>query len=226
MSHFFYKKLSPNHYSTTTQVSDLLTAGVTGTILQLSSFAHFFYKKLSSNRYSTTTQVSDLLTAGVTGTILQLSSLELFFIRNYWPTATVQPPIWTSSQLERLARFYSCLVSRIFFTGNSQPTTTVLYNLPGERPPQSWNDWHISSCLVCSFGHFFHKKLCTGKNFGFMYSQTRNCVTSVPISTLMCLWAIYIFPRSAHLFSCSRIGRLTRGIHKSLTETWMQELGL
>ncbi len=27
-------------------------------------------------------------------------------------------------------------------------------------------------------------------------------------STFMCLWAIYIFPRSVRLFSCSRIGRL------------------
>jgi membrane-associated HD superfamily phosphohydrolase len=31
-------------------------------------------------------------------------------------------------------------------------------------------------------------------------------------STFMCLWAIYIFPRSVNLFSCSRIGRPIRGI--------------
>jgi hypothetical protein len=42
----------------------------------------------------------------------------------------------------------------------------------------------------------------------------------------MFLWAIYIFPRSVHLFSCSRKGRPTVGIHKSLTETWRYELGL
>jgi hypothetical protein len=35
----------------------------------------------------------------------------------------------------------------------------------------------------------------------------------VPISTFVCLWAINIFTCSAHLFSCSRIGRPIRGIY-------------
>ncbi len=51
------------------------------------------------------------------------------------------------------------------------------------------------------------------------YSQKRNCAAWGPISTFMCLWAIYIFPLLVCLFCCRKICGPILGIYKSQTQT-------
>ncbi len=75
-------------------------------------------------------------------------------------------------------------------------------------------------CLLMMFQGLF-----TERKIPFMYFFSGNCTASVPFSTFMCLWAIYIFPGSVHIFPCSRIGRPILEIYKSLTDRWVYELG-
>jgi hypothetical protein len=67
---------------------------------------------------------------------------------------------------------------------------------------------------------------CTATKISLMYSFSENSGASAPIFTFMCLWAIYIVPGSVYNISSSRIGRLSVGIYKSLTDAWMWKLVL
>ncbi len=48
---------------------------------------------------------------------------------------------------------------------------------------------------------------CTATEIPFMYSFSGNCAASVPISTFMCMWAIYLFQGSVHIFPAGKIHR-------------------
>ncbi len=64
------------------------------------------------------------------------------------------------------------------------------------------------------------------KNSKQIFSE-KNYAASIPISTFMRLWSIYLFPRSICLFSCGQyVDRSWEYMCKSLTDTWMWTLGL
>jgi hypothetical protein len=80
--------------------------------------------------------------------------------------------------------------------------------------------------IKCSTQELAHTAKNRYRKFETNVPQKRNCAAAVPISTFMCLWAIYILPRSICLFCCRKICGLNLEIYKSLKYTWMWKLGL
>ncbi len=77
-------------------------------------------------------------------------------------------------------------------------TSSEVTDLPWDWPRPPTGDWN-GSCLY----FFLHCKEPIPK-IQNKYSQKRNCAATVPISTFICLWAIYIFPPLICLTCCRK----------------------
>ncbi len=113
---------------------------------------------------------------------------------------------------------------------SARHTTEVFPPLRNEENGYEWMYCMNVIITVCIGKDQIEKCVGTAKHIYFLRTikvtlQRKLCAASVSISKCMCLWAIYMFLGSVHIFSCRSIGRPIVGIYKSLTATWLWKLG-
>ncbi len=123
-------------------------------------------------------------------------------------------------------------------TRYTMPPMTLLYNVGTTSPyyklvdfgracapvrcaPRYWGDWMMmiswlrgfSLALVSKKDNSTSHRHCTeNRIYAFPEKELRGL--SLNSYTFMCLWALYIFPGSVHIFGCGKLGRLIQEIYK------------
>jgi hypothetical protein len=106
-------------------------------------------------------------------------------------------------------------------SGRKKAWSSINHSILSDIPhPLTSISKHTQSQIMKIFGTLWH----TAKEIPFMYYFSGNCAASVPISTFICLWAVYIFPGLVHIFPCSRIGRPLLETHIYISH-WYKSVG-
>ncbi len=90
---------------------------------------------------------------------------------------------------------------------------TAVWNSLALLSPRTYHGFETKLWKLKVFFTFFYSKdVQHYKENPINLFPKRNCAAIVPISSLMCLWAIFIFPGSAHIYSSTSTGRTIVGI--------------